>query len=155
MSKLWRLVAFDELSLEMLYDVLALRADVFVVEQNSAYLDPDGRDRQSRHLLCLDNGQLCAYQRCLPPGLAYPESSLGRIVVSASARGQGLGEALVMRGIEHNFSRWPDHDIKISAQAHLQEFYGALGFVAEGEIYLEDGIEHRAMRLHHEKHSIN
>lgn len=127
--------------------MLRLRQQVFIVEQRCAYLDCDGRDQRARHMMGSDNGALLAYQRCLPPGANYPESSIGRIVVDATARGRQLGRELVSRGIAHNLQRWPGHDVCISAQSHLQGFYMSLGFVAEGDEYLEDDIPHRKMRL--------
>tara|TARA_R110002073_G_scaffold46581_1_gene127132 strand:- start:29 stop:493 length:465 start_codon:yes stop_codon:yes gene_type:complete len=142
----WDTLAFSELSTTWLYAVLRLRQQVFVVEQQCAYLDLDDRDQGALHMLCKRGSALLAYQRCLPPGLSYPESSLGRIVVCPDMRGQRLGEELVQRGIEHNLARWPKHDLCISAQAHLQAFYSSLGFVAEGGEYLEDNIVHRQMR---------
>ena len=137
---------FNELDLDQLYAILQLRQEVFVVEQNCAYLDLDNLDQQAAHMLGMRDGELLAYQRCLPPGLSYPESSLGRIVVCPVVRGQQLGSVLVRRGIEHNLLRWPGSGIRISAQAHLQDFYATLGFVAEGNEYLEDNILHRQMR---------
>jgi ElaA protein len=142
----WDTRAFTELNTMWLYAVLRLRQQVFVVEQHCAYLDLDDRDQDAVHMLCTRGSELLAYQRCLPPGLSYSESSLGRIVVSPGMRGQKLGEELVRRGVDHNLTRWPEHDICISAQAHLQAFYSSQGFVAEGSEYLEDDIAHRQMR---------
>lgn len=142
----WQTLAFTDLSLEGLYAVLRLRQEVFVVEQQCAYLDLDNLDQQATHMLCMREGELLAYQRCMAPGLKYPESSLGRIIVCPAIRSQQLGRELVHRGIKHNFLQWPDSDIRISAQAHLQDFYTSLGFAAEGSEYLEDNIPHRQMR---------
>ncbi len=142
----WQTLAFAELSLAELYAVIRLRQQVFVVEQQCAYLDLDNSDQTATHLLCTCQGELIAYQRCLAPGQSYAESSIGRVVVSADMRGQQLGRELVQRGIEYNLSRWPQSDICISAQAHLQDFYASLGFVAEGTGYLEDNIPHQKMR---------
>ncbi len=147
----WQVLSFSELTGERMYAVLRLRQQVFVVEQNCAYLDLDNLDQQATHMLCLRDGGLLAYQRCLAPGLSYPESSLGRIVVCPAMRGQELGKELVRRGIEHNLLRWPGSGIRINAQAHLQNFYAALGFVAEGNEYLEDNILHRQMRYQLQK----
>lgn len=147
MTLQWQILAFPELDAHQLYAVLRLRQQVFVVEQQCAYLDLDNLDQQARHMLCTRDGKLLAYQRCLAPELVYPESSLGRIVVDSSMRGQRLGGELVRRGIAYNLSRWPHTAIRINAQAHLQPFYAELGFVAEGEEYLEDNIPHRQMRL--------
>jgi|TARA_B110000503_G_scaffold104677_1_gene156157 ElaA protein len=146
MTVQWATLAFAELTSAWLYAVLRLRQQVFVVEQHCAYLDSDNLDQRSTHMLCTNGSDLVAYQRCLPPGLSYPESSVGRIVVNPTMRGQQLGRALVQRGVEHNLSQWPQHDICISAQAHLQTFYTSLGFVAEGSEYLEDDILHNKMR---------
>jgi ElaA protein len=142
----WQTLSFPELTPIDLYAVLRLRQEIFVVEQQCAYLDLDNLDHQAIHIFCIHDAQVLAYQRCLPPGLNYPESSLGRVVVCPAMRGQQLGRALVQRGIEHNLQRWPHDDICISAQAHLQDFYAERGFTAEGAEYLEDNIAHRQMR---------
>jgi ElaA protein len=146
MTLQWQTLAFTELTREEMYAVLRLRQEVFVVEQRCAYLDLDDLDQQATHMLCMQDRELLAYQRCLAPGLSYPESSLGRIVVCPARRGLNLGRELVQRGIEHNLSQWPRHDIRINAQAQLQDFYTSLGFTAEGGEYLEDNILHRQMR---------
>ena len=147
MAQRWLNTPFAALDAAQLYDLLQLRQDIFVVEQNCAYADLDGLDQQGWHMRCLQGDLVLAYQRCLPPGVSYPESSLGRIVVSPQARGTGLGRDLVQRGIDFNRRQWPQSDIYIGAQAYLQAFYGSLGFVSEGEPYLEDGILHVHMRL--------
>jgi ElaA protein len=146
MTLQWQTLGFTELTREELYAVLRLRQEVFVVEQRCAYLDLDNLDQQATHMLCMQKRELLAYQRCLAPGLSYPESSLGRIVVCPAMRGKQLGRELVRRGIEHNLLQWPDRDICISAQAHLQDFYATVGFAAEGSEYFEDDILHRRMR---------
>ncbi|MEM9254198.1 MAG: GNAT family N-acetyltransferase [Pseudomonadota bacterium] len=143
----WFCDTFAELSPWSLYAILKLRQEVFVLEQDSLYLDPDGKDLDSTHIYAFESGELVAYQRCLPPGLSYPESSIGRIVTHPRMRGKQLGKALVQRGVEYNLMHWPGSDICISAQAHLQNFYASFGFTAEGESYQEDGIPHRKMRL--------
>lgn len=145
MNRQWQTLTFAQLGQEQLYVVLRLRQEVFAVEQRSIYLDLDGLDQQAVHMLCTRNEQLLAYQRCLPPGLRYPESSLGRIVVCPAARGRHLGKELVLRGISYNLRTWPESDICISAQAHLKNFYRDLGFVAQGDEYDEDGIPHLQM----------
>lgn len=146
MTLKWQTLTFHELDAQRLYAVLRLRQQVFVVEQQCPYLDIDNLDQQANHMLCVRDGHLLAYQRCLAPGLVYTESSLGRIVVDPSMRGQRLGRDLVLRGIDFNLSRWPGHAIRINAQAHLQPFYTVAGFIAEGDEYLEDNILHRQMR---------
>jgi ElaA protein len=147
MTYQWQILPFAEFSLELLYETLRLRQEIFVVEQNCAYLDLDGLDLQAAHMLCMHNSTLVAYQRCLAPGLSYPESSLGRIVVAPPMRGRQLGRELAQRGIDYNRRQWPDSDICIGAQAHLQDFYASMGFSAEGSEYIEDNIPHRKMRF--------
>ncbi len=148
MTQHWKTVAFGQLALDELYALLRLRQEVFVVEQDCVYLDLDDKDQVGLHMLATEGDTLVAYQRCLPPGTSYPgASSIGRIVVAPQSRGTQLGRELVERGIAHNRQAWPGVDICINAQAHLQRFYGSLGFVPEGEEYMEDGIAHRRMRL--------
>lgn len=146
-SSIWNWRAFEDLSGADVYDILSLRAEIFVVEQTCAYQDPDGLDREARHCLFREDGRLLAYLRALAPREESGESILGRIVVHRSLRGRQMGRALVQRGIEHNLSTWPDAPIGMSAQAHLAPFYGSLGFETQGEGYLEDGIPHVHMRL--------
>lgn len=143
----WIIRDFAALSPGLLYAILQLRQAVFVVEQNCVYQDLDNLDQQADHLMLLRGDTPVAYQRCLPPGTAFDQSSIGRIIVAPEARRERLGSRLVQRGIDHNRERWPDSPICIGAQAHLQGFYSALGFRVIGEIYLEDGIEHIHMLL--------
>lgn len=147
MSFEWRILDFQELSNEQLYGILKFRQSVFIMEQECAYLDLDDKDQASAHVLCLQDTELKAYQRCLPPGVSYPESSLGRIAVDPDLRGRQLGKKLVQKGIDYNLEHWPGKDICISAQAHLQDYYTTLGFCSEGLEYMEDNIPHRKMRL--------
>jgi len=146
MNYQWQTALFDELSGPELYAVLRLRQAVFVVEQRCVYLDLDDLDQAATHHLCRDGDRLLGYLRCLPPGLHYPESSLGRIVVDPAARGRHLGRELVRRGIQFNLKSWPGSDILINAQAYLRGYYAELGFAAEGDEYDEDGILHLRMR---------
>jgi len=143
----WRTQSFSEFTPGQLYEVMRLRSDIFVVEQASIYLDADNKDQVADHVIGSIDNEICAYLRALPPGVSYPQSSLGRILIAQKYRGHQLGRDLVKRGIAHNLSKWPDSDICISAQSHLQDFYASLGFAAEGEVYAEDGIPHRKMRL--------
>ncbi|RJS27249.1 GNAT family N-acetyltransferase [Corallococcus sp. H22C18031201] len=146
----WQWKTFSELTVEELYDVLALRSRVFVVEQRSIYLDPDGLDHPSHHLLGWDTARsrptLVAYLRVLPPGLKFPEASLGRVVVAPEARGQGLAAPLTAQALDFLDARYPGVATRISAQHYLQAFYERRGFHAEGGVYDEDGIPHIEMR---------
>jgi ElaA protein len=145
MAYQWQTTEFAGLNTVELYAALRLRQEVFGVEQDCTYQDLDNLDQKAIHILCWQDGELLAYQRCLAPGANFPQSAIGRIVVSARARGRQLGRDLVKRGIGHNLQRWPDHNVRINAQAHLQAFYSELGFVATGEVFNEDGIPHIQM----------
>ena len=141
----WRCVRFADLGVDNLYDLLALRGQVFIVEQGP-YLDPDGIDRQAAHLFGRDaQGVLRAGLRIVDPGIKYAEPSVGRVVLDKALRGTGLADTLVGGGVARCVQAWPGQGIRISAQAHLQRFYGRHGFVAVGEPYLEDMIAHIEM----------
>lgn len=138
---------FDELSLHELYGILALRQEVFVVEQDCPYLDADGKDQHSWHLMGVDEkGKLVAYTRLLPKGISYEKyPSIGRVVTSPSARGGGIGRELMERSLWWMEQLFPQEAIKISAQCYLEKFYKSLGFEIVGAEYLEDGIPHYPM----------
>ena len=141
--------AFEGLSHQDLYDLLALRQEVFIVEQDCPYLDADGKDPDSWHLLGRDElGRLAAYARILPPGLSYEDyPAIGRVVTAPFCRGEGHGKALMEAAIAHCKVLFGERAIKISAQTYLLKFYESLGFRSTGEEYLEDGIPHTGMIL--------
>lgn len=142
----WTWRRYDALALDDLYDALALRSAVFSVEQQCPYLDPDGVDRHCHHLLGRDEaGALQAYLRVVDPGVKYAEPSIGRVITAAAVRGTGAGRVLVAEGLRRLATAWPGQAVRISAQAHLQRFYGGFGFVAVGAEYLEDDIPHIEM----------
>lgn len=141
----WSWSRFDDLGVQGLYDALQLRCRVFILEQGP-YLDPDGLDRASWHLLGRDAaGTLQACLRVVDAGVKYAEPSIGRVVTSPEVRGAGLGRALMAEGVAGCERFWPGRAIRISAQAHLQRFYRTFGFEAVGDEYLEDGIPHVEM----------
>lgn len=141
----WSAARFADLGVAQLYECLALRCRVFILEQGP-YLDPDGVDPQCWHLMGHDAaGALRCYLRIVDPGVKYAEPSLGRVIVAPEVRGQGWGHALTAEGVRRCVAAWPGQGIRISAQAHLQGLYGAHGFVAQGEPYLEDNIPHIEM----------
>ena len=144
-------IHFSELSLTELYEAMALRQIVFVVEQACPYLDADGRDQDAYHVFGRDaDGVVQAYTRLLKPGVAYPGHpycSIGRVVNAAAVRGQGTGRALMRYSIAECRRLFGTTPIKIGAQTYLKEFYTELGFVHTGESYLEDGIPHIGMVL--------
>ena len=134
--------AFAELNPFELYAYLQLRSEVFVVEQNCVYLDLDDKDQQSRHVFVHHHDKLVACARIVPAALAYPEISIGRVIVAEPYRKQQLGHELMrfcIAQIQIHFGR---QKIVLSAQAHLQDFYKKHNFAPEGATYLEDGIPH-------------
>lgn len=140
---------FDELPTKTLYEILALRQEVFVVEQNCLYQDCDGKDLRSWHLMGRDEaGNLICYTRLLPKGLAYEDFvSIGRVVSAPAARGTGAGKILMEESIKRCHQLFGNQAIKIGAQTYLLKFYEGFGFVSTGEEYLEDGIPHTKMIL--------
>ena len=143
----WCCKPYPELSPDELYALLRLRCEVFIVEQDCAYLDPDGTDQAALHMMGLKAGRLVAGARLIPPGIQYDSCSIGRVVTSASVRGQGYGQQLMQQAIHHCRTRWPGQVITISAQHYLAGFYRSLGFATESEPYMEDGIVHVRMCL--------
>ncbi|GAA4824106.1 GNAT family N-acetyltransferase [Algivirga pacifica] len=142
----WIFKQFDELSLKELYDILQLRNDVFVVEQECPYLDLDGlKDKSSTHLFLYQEDTLAAYCRIVPAGISYTEESIGRVVVHKKFRNKQLGKLLMQQAIDFVKKEWNSEKIRISAQAYLQKFYIDLGFEQVSEIYLEDDIPHMEM----------
>ena len=152
MSELvWQCAPLHELSAVQLYQALALRARVFVLEQHCVYLDPDGIDLRAWHLLGSDarGGDLLAYARLLPPLAKGPEHQLpeiGRVVTAPEARGAGQGRCLMQQALQECARLWPGQALALSAQAHLQGFYASLGFEPVSAVYDEDGIDHIDMR---------
>lgn len=137
--------SFNELSAKEIYRLLQLRSEVFVVEQNCVYLDPDGKDLIAYHILMYEHDELLGYARILPPSSPNHPSSIGRVVVDKKHRGSMLGQELMNYCIQQSFHLFNDKNIVISAQAYLLEFYSKLGFITEGEEYLEDNIPHIKM----------
>jgi ElaA protein len=142
---IWTLRAFAELNPFELYQILRLRSEVFVVEQNCVFLDMDDLDGKSLHLQGRSDGELIAYVRILPPGLAYLEPSIGRVITSPQARRTGAGKALMKKAIEETVAMYPSKSIKIGAQLYLKKFYEGFGFEQCSDVYLEGSIEHIKM----------
>jgi len=145
----WQLLPFAALSGAQMYEVMQLRSEVFVVEQNCVFPDMDGKDAQCMHLLgtqVVDGVPVVmAYARCLPKGLAFAEVSIGRVVTRPSARGMGLGHPLIAQAIAACNATWGPQPIRIGAQARLKDFYQQHGFVDLNLPYMEDGIAHLEM----------
>ena len=146
----WSCLRFDELSTENLYQILQLRAEIFIVEQDCVYQDVDDFDRGGLHVIGRlsvdDEAQLVCYTRLLPPGAKYEGASIGRVVTRKLARGRGIGKALMANSLIYCKDHWPDKAVTISAQLYLQEFYTDLGFETKSEPYEEDGIPHIRMQ---------
>lgn len=136
---------FSELTTEQLYEILKIRAEIFIVEQNCAYQDVDSRDRESYHLFLEENNEIVAYLRILPKGISYKEVSIGRVLTKECYRKKGLSRDLINKAIVFITDTLGEKQIRISAQVYLQEFYKSLGFKPKSDIYLEDGIEHIEM----------
>ena len=136
---------FKELNTTELYQILQLRSEVFVVEQDCVYQDLDFKDQKSLHVFGMINNKVIAYTRIFKPGDYFDNASIGRVVVSKEERSSGYGVDLMeasIKAVEDNFNT---SKITISAQVYLTKFYNSLGFKKVGEEYLEDGIPHIRM----------
>lgn len=151
MKLLNKCMLFSDLTCSQLYQFLKLRTDVFVVEQQCAYPELDGKDTliDTRHLIMVEEekGNIVAYSRCLAPSVSYSGSSIGRVVIDPNHRSKGLAKNLVRKAIDVCKTTWPESAIEIGAQYYLIAFYESFGFQAIGEPYDEDGISHIDMQL--------
>lgn len=138
---------FDQLTTSELYHILQLRSEIFVVEQDCVYQDLDNKDQIALHLFFVKNDEIVAYTRLFKPSEYFEEASIGRVVVRASSRKDGLGHILMKESIETIQEKFNTHLIKIGAQTYLTKFYESHGFKKIGEEYLEDGIPHIHMIL--------
>lgn len=142
----WKIDKFDELDVFRLYKILHLRADVFVVEQDAAYLDPDNKDQCAIHLQGYIKDRLVAYCRLFRRGDYFEDACIGRVVVAKEYRRYGYGHQLMKKALELEESLFEESVITISAQLYLKEFYESHGFVQISEVYLEDGLPHIKMK---------
>jgi len=136
---------FSDLSVAELYDILQLRSEVFVVEQDCVYQDIDGKDHLALHVLGSKNGKIVAYTRCFQPGFYFDEASIGRVIVKATERKFGYGHDIMKASDKAIQKEYNTSNIKLSAQQYLIKFYESHGYQTTGEGYLEDGIPHIAM----------
>ncbi|MCK0136932.1 GNAT family N-acetyltransferase [Arenibacter sp. S6351L] len=136
---------FQELDLQELYDVLQLRSEVFVVEQDCVYQDMDYKDQLALHIIGYKDTKIVAYTRVFKKGDYFKEASIGRVVVRKSERQYGYGLEIMKASIETIHKKFGPTAIHISAQKYLTKFYTSLGFKIVGEEYLEDGIPHVGM----------
>ena len=136
---------FSELNNEELYQILRLRTEVFVVEQNCVYQDLDNKDQKAIHIYYKENNEIVAYTRIFKSGEYYKNPSIGRVVVSKKKRGKELGKKIMISSIEYINKNIKGDKIELSAQKYLDKFYKDLGFYKTGKDYLEDGIPHQRM----------
>jgi ElaA protein len=141
----WKHKKWEGLDKNDLHEILILRAEIFVVEQNCVYQDIDNKDPKAIHLFGKIDNKIVAYSRIFNEGSFYKEISFGRALVLKKQRGKGTGDELVKKIIEIIKENWPNKKVKISAQAHLNNFYKKHGFIEKGKEYLEDGIPHVSM----------
>lgn len=136
---------FSQLTLQELYEILRLRSEVFVVEQNCPYQDIDSKDEKALHIIGKIEGHIVVYTRCFGPGIYFKEAAIGRVVVSEKYRKCGYGSKIMKVSMEAINEKYTTNLIKLSAQTYLIKFYESLGFRSIGDSYLEDGIPHIAM----------
>ncbi len=144
----WSCLEFGSLSSELLYAVLQLRTEVFVVEQSCAFQDTDGNDQAALHVSGHLDAELVCYARILPPGLKYSGASIGRVLTAIKFRGGGYGRQLMIAGIGYCHQHFAGESITVSAQQQMEKFYLSMGFVTVSEPYIEDGIPHIEMLMH-------
>ncbi|WP_046743436.1 GNAT family N-acetyltransferase [Kordia zhangzhouensis] len=140
-----RVKTFNELTIHELYDILQLRSEVFVVEQDCVYQDIDGKDKKALHVIGYDDDTIVAYTRLFDAGDYFENPSIGRVVVNKEARAFGYGHHIMKASIAAIKTYYQSSTIKISAQTYLKKFYESHGFLKVGNEYLEDGIPHIAM----------
>ena len=145
MKPQFKIKRFNELSLRELYQIMQLRSEVFVVEQNCVYQDIDGKDEKALHVLGMYEDETVAYARLFAPGDYFDSSSIGRVVISAQYRDRKWGHDLMTAAIKGIADQYGTNTITISAQLYLKKFYESHGFVQTGKDYLEDGIPHIKM----------
>ena len=141
----WKIKTWEQLKTKELYSILKLRSKVFVVEQNCVYQDIDDKDKLAIHVFGFVEGKIIAYSRLFNKKEYFKETSFGRAVVELTNRGNGIGDMLVEKSLLTIKEKYKEQKVKISAQAHLVDFYKKHGFETIGKEYLEDGIPHIAM----------
>ena len=141
----WKIKSFDDLTVHELYDLLRLRSEIFVVEQNCVYLDLDGKDKVALHLFGEFESKIVAHARLFKAGITFENASIGRVTVDANYRDRKWGHDLMceaIAGIKYHFG---ESQITIGAQLYLKKFYESHGFIQTSEMYLEDDIPHIEM----------
>ncbi|TBX71184.1 GNAT family N-acetyltransferase [Flavobacterium silvisoli] len=142
----WKIKRFETLSVRELYELLQLRSEVFVVEQNCVYQDIDGKDQKAIHLIGEVDGEIVCYARLFKPNDYFEQASIGRVVVKPNFRDKKLGHVLMREAIIVMKKYFDSTKITISAQLYLKKFYESHGFIQTSDMYLEDDIPHIEMR---------
>ncbi|MCR1975207.1 GNAT family N-acetyltransferase [Clostridium sporogenes] len=141
----FKIKKFNELTVEEIYEILKIRNEVFIVEQECPYEDCDGKDKNAYHLFYMEEGKVISYLRILEKGLSYDEISIGRVLVNKDYRGKGLARKSILQAIYFIRNDLKENSIRISAQHYLMDFYKSFGFEPVSEVYLEDNILHIEM----------
>lgn len=142
----WKIKRFEALSIEELYQLLKLRSEVFVVEQNCVYLDIDDKDQKALHLFGLVDGKMAAYARLFKRNDYFENASIGRVVTHTDFRAKKIGHELMQQAVQAVQEYFGEKQITISAQLYLKKFYESHGFTQTSEMYLEDDIPHIEMK---------
>lgn len=138
----WEIKKFQELELKEIYKILKMRNEVFIVEQQCAYQDCDGKDENSYHLYLEEDNIIISYLRILKRGVSYDEVSIGRVLVNKNHRGKGISREMMLKAIRFIEEELNETEIRIQAQAYLVNFYRSFGFKEVSAEYLEDNIPH-------------
>ena len=146
MGIIWKIKSFEDLSVHEIYDIMRLRSEIFVVEQNCVYLDLDGKDKLALHLYGEFEGKIVAHSRLFKPGISFENASIGRVVVDANYRDRKYGHDLMRESIAGIKAHFGESKITIGAQLYLKKFYESHGFIQTSEMYLEDDIPHIEMK---------
>ncbi|WP_461206790.1 GNAT family N-acetyltransferase [Clostridium sp. DL1XJH146] len=141
----FKIKKFRELGVYELHDILRIRNEVFIVEQNCVYQDCDEKDLRAYHLYVVEDNKVIACLRILEKGVSFDEISIGRVLVDKKYRGTGLGREILIKAIDFINNELNEKQIRISAQEYLLDFYKSLGFAAVSDVYLEDDIPHIEM----------
>lgn len=152
MTLAWQFKHFNELTITEFHDIIALRLQAFVMEQNCKYVDLDGKDKKSYHMICRDGlGDIVATARILPEGVSFREVGIGRVVVNDNIRRKHIGTELMERCLQFIKEEFGEVPVRIAAQKYLLDFYKKFGFVEDSDEFLDAGIPHKEMILNPKK----
>lgn len=140
-----KIVPFSRLSLTELYEILKIRSEIFVLEQECIYIDPDGKDPEALHLIATEENEIIGTARIFAPGVKHEEASFGRLGITDSYRERGYAHELVSEIHSYIKHEYGNVSIRIEAQSHLRAFYSRHGYQADGAAFILDDIEHVEM----------